>query len=378
MSEEIKKNYPSRLPLIAIRDIVIFPEVHFPLAVSRIKSVNAVDVSIKENSKYIIAVTQKKPNIEDPQENDLYKVGVLCEINQHMKLPDGTMRIILRGIERVKILKLENLENPQYFVAEVEYPLITFENNSEMMALSRHLIGLFDDYVRLTTRMSVNTNVLLEQVENPSKLCDNIAANILISISEKQELLETFDVKQRMEKLIKYLNREIEIINIEQKIQNRVKAQIEKSQKEYYLSEQMKAIQKELHQKDDFQKELDEWRKKIKAAKMPKEAEDAAEKELQRLSKMMPFSPEATVSRTYLDWLCSLPWSKETQDILDINRAREILDKEHFGLKKPKERVLEFLAVAKLTETIKGPILCFVGPPGVGKTSIARSIAHAM
>ncbi|NLH38642.1 MAG: endopeptidase La [Elusimicrobia bacterium] len=379
MSEEIKKEYPTVLPLIAVRDIVVFPDSHFPLAVSRVKSVNAVELSIKDYSNYIVAVTQKKPNIEDPQIDDIYSMGVLCEVNQHLKLPDGTMRIILSGIKRVMIKGFDDKFKNDCIVADVEYPEEeSAENNSEMTALTRHLVGIFDDYVRLTTKMSINTSVLLEQADNPSKLSDNIASNVIISLSEKQEILETLNVKERIEKLVKYINREVEIINLEQKIQNRVKSQIEKSQKEYYLSEQMKAIQKELHQKDDFAKEIEEWRKRVKAAKMPKAAEDAAEKEINRLEKMMPFSPESTVSRTYLDWMVSIPWSIETDDVLDLKKAKEILDRDHFGLKKPKERVLEFLAVAKLTEKLKGPILCFVGPPGVGKTSIARSIAEAM
>ncbi len=368
----------SILPLIAIRDIVVFPNFHFPLAVSRLKSINSVEQSLERFSKKIIAVTQKKPSIDDPSSSDLYTVGVLCDINQHMKLPDGTIRIILNGIQRVVLKEIYINEKPEYFYCEYEKVEEEISLNSEITALARHLIAVFDDYIKLTAKMSVNTQLMLDEISNPSKLCDNIAASIVLPISEKQEILETFDIKQRIEKLIKYLSREIEIINLEQKIHNRVKSQIEKSQKEYYLNEQMKAIQKELRQKDDFAKELDEWRKKIKAAKMPKEAEEACERELNRLSKMMPFSPESTVSRTYLDWMVSLPWSKETKDVIDLKKAKEILDKEHFGLIKPKERVLEYLAVTKLTNSLKGPILCFVGPPGVGKTSIARSIANAM
>ncbi|MGC9069783.1 MAG: endopeptidase La [Elusimicrobiales bacterium] len=373
-----EKNYFSRLPLIAIRDIVVFPNFHFPLAVTRLKSINAIEQSIEIFSKKIIALTQKKPTIDDPSPSDLYTVGVLCEINQHMKLPDGTMRVILNGIERVVIKDMYINKKPEYFYCDYEKAEERLYLNSELTALARHLIAVFDDYVKLTVKTSVNIQIMMDEISNPSKLCDNIAASIILPISEKQEILETFDVKERTEKLIKYLSREVEIINLEQKIHNRVKSQIEKSQKEYYLSEQMKAIQKELRQKDDFAKELDEWKKKIKAAKMPKDAEEACERELNRLSKMMPFSPESTVSRTYLDWMVSLPWAKETKDVIDLKKAKEILDKEHFGLNKPKERVLEFLAVTKLTNSLKGPILCFVGPPGVGKTSIARSIANAM
>ncbi len=373
-----EKNYFSRLPLIAIRDIVVFPNFHFPLAVTRLKSINAIEQSIEIFSKKIIALTQKKPTIDEPSPSDLYTVGVLCEINQHMKLPDGTMRVILNGIERVVIKDMYINKKPEYFYCDYEKAEERLYLNSELTALARHLIAVFDDYVKLTVKTSVNIQIMMDEISNPSKLCDNIAASIILPISEKQEILETFDVKERTEKLIKYLSREVEIINLEQKIHNRVKSQIEKSQKEYYLSEQMKAIQKELRQKDDFAKELDEWKKKIKAAKMPKDAEEACERELNRLSKMMPFSPESTVSRTYLDWMVSLPWAKETKDVIDLKKAKEILDKEHFGLNKPKERVLEFLAVTKLTNSLKGPILCFVGPPGVGKTSIARSIANAM
>lgn len=369
-------NLPEVLPVIAIRDIVVFPHMHLPLSVDRPISVKAIEKSLKDVNKYILSITQKKPHIDNPKQEDLYTVGTLSEISQSLKLPDGSMRVFISGIKRAKIKNLRVLEN--YIEADVEYLQDIGEKNSEVIALMRHLIEIFDDYVKLTTKISINSVAVLEQLDDPSKLADTIAANTVFNISERQDVLETIDIKERLEKLVRYLTREIEILSIEQKIQNRVKAQIDKSQKEYYLNEQMKAIQKELHQKDDLQREIEEWKKKIKAARMSKEAEAAAEKELQRLAKMMPFSPESTVSRTYLDWLVSLPWAVETKDIIDIAKSKKILEDEHFGLNKPKERVLEYLAVTKLTEKLKGPILCFVGPPGVGKTSIARSIAHAM
>ncbi len=377
MSKEINADFPTAVPVIAIRDIVVFPGMHLPLAVDRAKSVAAIEKAIKDNKKYVFAVTQKKSHIDDPKREDLYSVGTLSEISQSLKLPDGSMRVFIRGIRRARIQDLRLAQNA-YLESDVEYLNEVGEKNPEVIALMRHLVDIFDNYIRLAVKISINPPAMLEQLDDPFKLSDTIAANTVFNISERQEILETLDVKERLEKLITFLTREIEILDVEQKIQSRVKAQIDKSQKEYYLNEQMKAIQKELHQKDDLAREIEEWKKKIKAAKMPKEAETAAEKELSRLSKMMPFSPESTVSRNYLDWLVSLPWSVETEDVIDIEKAKSILDDEHFGLQKPKERVLEYLAVAKLTKKLRGPILCFVGPPGVGKTSIARSIAHAM
>ena len=371
------KNYPSTLPAIAVRDVVLFPHMALPLSVDRPKSVAAIETALTAG-KFMLALAQRKPSTNDPAPEDLYSYGVVSEVAQSLKMPDGTMRVFLEGRRRAKVLKLQLDKERGCLMAEVEYVDDSAEKSPEIIALMRHAVQAFEEYVKLGTRVTLDSVAMLSQLEDPSKLADTIAANSIFHIPDRQDILETRDVRERLEKIVKLLAKEIEILDIEHKLHNRVKGQIEKSQKEYYLNEQMKAIQKELHQKDDFSKELDELKKKIKAAKMPKEAEAAAEKELARLSRMAPFSPETTVSRTYLDWLVSLPWTVETKDAIDLKEARRLLEKDHFGLKKPKDRVIEYLAVCKLTRKLKGPILCFVGPPGVGKTSIARSIAAAM
>ncbi|MDA8131914.1 MAG: endopeptidase La [Elusimicrobia bacterium] len=379
MEETVKKEqtFPAALPAIAIRDVVMFPYMALPLSVDRPKSVAAIEASLAAG-KYILALAQKKPSVNDPASEDLYQYGVVSVISQSLKMPDGTMRVFLEGRRRARVSKVAQDASGTYLQAEVGYPEEDNARTPEVIALMRHAVEVFEAYVRLGTKITLDSSSMLQQIEDPAKLADTIAANSMFSLPDKQDVLETESPSERLEKLIKFLAKEVEILDIEQKIHTRVKTQIEKSQKEYYLNEQMKAIQKELHQKDDFSKEIDELKKRIKAAKMSKEAEAAAEKELARLSKMMPFSPESTVSRTYLDWLVSLPWNAETKDEIDLGKAKTILDEDHFGLKKPKERVLEYLAVCKLTEKLKGPILCFVGPPGVGKTSIARSIARSM
>ncbi|HAF94921.1 MAG: endopeptidase La [Elusimicrobia bacterium GWF2_52_66] len=369
--------YPGLIPAIAVRDVVMFPHMALPLSVDRPKSVGAVEAALKE-SKYILSLAQKKPQVNDPAPDDLYLYGVVSAVAQSLKMPDGSMRVFLEGKKRARVKSLITDKEKNCLMAEVEYVDEPVRKSPEITALMRHAVEIFETYVKLNTRITLDSVALLQQVEDPSKLADTIAANSIFNIEDRQAVLETEDPKDRLEKLIKLLAEEIEILDIEHKIHDRVKTQIDKSQKEYYLNEQLKAIQKELHQKDDFTRELDEIRKKLNAAKMPKEAEHAAEKELNRLSHMMPFSPESTVSRTYLDWLVELPWNVETKDSLDLVSAKKILDEDHFGLSKPKERVLEYLAVTTLTRKLKGPILCFVGPPGVGKTSIARSIARAM
>ena len=367
---------PVRLPLLAVRDVVVFPHMVLPLSVGRPKSIKALEAAMKDQ-KILAVVAQKQVQLEDPQPADLYSIGVLAEVVQFMKMPDGTLKVFLHGHTRLSASALDFSEENGYWTAQLSYPQETVPPTAELKAMMRHAIDVFEEHSKLARRTNAEL-ANLSQLEDPSRLADTIAANALLKTAERQLVLELVDVPQRLEKVIELLKGEIEIMTLERKIHTRVKTQIEKSQKEYYLTEQMKAIQKELKQKDDFGKEIEDLRKAVKDAKMPKEAEQAAEKEVGRLEKMMPYSPESTVSRTYLDWMVHLPWSKRTRDNLDLERAGAILDADHYGLKKAKDRILEYLAVCTLTKKLKGPILCFVGPPGVGKTSMGRSIAHSM
>jgi len=366
------------LPAIAIRDVVLFPYMPLPLSVDREKSIAAIDSALADK-KLVAALTQKKASVNDPKAKDLYDYGVVSKINQSLKMPDGTMRVFLEGVRRIKVRNIVDAADGKYFKAEFEYVPDISEDSPKMEALMRNAVDVFEEFIKLTTKVNLDAEAFLKQHRaDPSKLADTIAANATIDLSERLELLQAADVAVRLEKIITYLTKEIEILSIEQKIQNRVKGQIEQAQKEHYLNEQMKAIQKELHQNDDFSNDIAALAKRIKAAKMSKEAKEAAEKELGKLSKMMPMSPESTVSRSYIEWLTDLPWSNETKDTIDLKAAKNILNEDHFGLAKPKDRVLEYMAVCKLTKSLRGPVLCFVGPPGVGKTSIAKSIARAM
>ncbi|MBU0952634.1 MAG: endopeptidase La [Elusimicrobia bacterium] len=378
-NEKIEKKLviPAKLPLLPVRDVVVFPYMVVPLAVGRDKSIKALEVAMATD-RLVFVAAQKKANTEDPQVEDLFKVGVICEVLQMLKMADGTLKILVEGVKRGTITDSSYISERGYL--EVSFDIINEEEEGapEIEALKREALELFDQYVKLNRRLVVDISNAVRSIEDPSKLCDTITSHLMIKIGERQSILETISLKKRLEMLIEILNREIEILNIERRIQTRVKNQIEKTQKEYYLTEQMKAIQKELRQKDDFSKEVDEVRQKIKQAKMPPEALEEAEKELSRLEKMMPFSPEATVIRTYLDWLIELPWAVGTPDNYDLKRAKKILDEDHYGLDKIKDRVVEYLAVLKQVQKIKGPILCFVGPPGVGKTSIAKSVARAL
>ncbi|MBI5629366.1 MAG: endopeptidase La [Elusimicrobia bacterium] len=369
---------PQRLALLAVRDVVVFPQMVLPLSVGRAKSVKALEAAMRVPEKLLCVVAQREMQLEDPQPKDLFEMGVLTEIVQFLKMPDGTLKVFLQGLSRAKIKAIEFSQENGYWEACLEYPDEPARPTPELKALMRHAVELFEEHSKLGRRPAGDILTAIKSLDDPGQLADTVAANSLAKTPERQAILETLDVKERLEKILEYLKAEIEILALEKKIHSRVKSQIEKTQKEYYLTEQMKAIQKELRQKDDFAVEIEDLRKAVKEAAMPKTAEEAALKELGRLEKMMPYSPESTVSRTYLDWMTHLPWSKRTRDNLDLKRAEAVLDQDHYNLKKIKERILEHLAVCRLTKGLKGPILCFVGPPGVGKTSMGRSIASSM
>lgn len=379
--EEIKKttlSLPTVVPAVAIRDVVMFPGMSLPLSVDREKSIAAVELALSTPEKYILAVSQKNAEMDNPRAQDIYHFGVIAQITQNLKMPDGSMKIFLQGLVRARVHALEVNQAVGAWFANVEYVEEEDDNSPVVQALMRKVLDEFDHYARVSHRIAVEGVSFLRQINDASKLADTVASNMLVKTPQRQEILEAVHIKDRLEKILKLITSEVEILGLEEKIHSKVRAQIEKNQKEYYLNEQMKAIQKELSQKDDFQKELDAMRAKIKKNGLPPHAKEAAEKEIERLAKMAPFSPEATVSRTYLDWLLNMPWNKTTEDILDLKKAKQILDEDHFGLEKPKTRILEYLAVSKLTNGLRGPVLCFAGAPGVGKTSLAKSIARAI
>ncbi len=364
------------LPLLPLRGLTIFPHMVLHFDVGREKSVKALEQAMISD-QLIVLVTQKEAHVDFPTSDDIYSVGTISKVKQLLKLPGDTIRVLVEGISRAKI---ENIISDEDFfsVDVVEYSDEYDETNIELEALKRSVMGVFDDYVKLNAKISPETIVTISEVENTSRLADVIASNLTIKMEQKQELLAEFDVAGRLEKIYNIISKELEILEIERKIGTRVKKQIDKTQKEYYLREQMRAIQKELGEKEGQAEEIDQYREKMREFDLPKEVEEKIEKELDRLSKLSSGSPEIGIIRTYLDWILDLPWNKETMDNLNIKNARKVLDEDHYGLKKVKDRVLEYLAIRHLAKNMKGPILCLVGPPGVGKTSIAKSIARAM
>ncbi len=364
------------LPLLPLRDVVIFPYMVAPLFVGREKSIRALEEAMKKN-KEIFLVAQRDAKTNDPSEKDIYEIGTIGTIVQMLRLPDGTVKVLVEGKKRARIHNY--VPQKSYFLVEVEEVPEPDELGVETEALIRTLITSFENYVKLNKKIPSEVLVTVSSIEEAGRLSDTISSHLGFKLEDKQEILETLDSAERLEKIYEKIQAEVEILQIEKKIRSRVKKQMEKAQKEYYLTEQMRAIQKELGEKDDLKSELQEFEEKLKQKNLPEEAEEKVKKEIKKLKQMSPMSAEATVVRNYIDWLLAIPWTDEmTDDRIDIDEAHKILDEDHFGLEKPKERILEYLAVQALTSKIKGPILCFVGPPGVGKTSLAKSIARSM
>lgn len=370
-----KVNIPQELPILPLRGTVLYPDLILPIMVGRKKSVRLIDDAM-DSDRIIGIVTQKRSETEDPRESDLYTVGVAALILRMIRELDGSQRVIVQGISRIKVK--EFLQRDPYFKARVETVEETFQPGVEIEALMMNLKNLFQRAVELAPYLTAELGTMVNNVKSPPILADLIASNLNLSTHDKQAVLETIDVRERLTKVHLLLNKEVQVLELGNKIQSQVKEDMDRTQREYYLREQMKAIKKELGELDEHSTEIKELKEKIKKAKMPPEALAAAEKELDRLAKIPPASAEYTVARTYLDWLTELPWSETTEDNLDIDNAQKTLDEDHYDLEKVKKRILEYLAVRKLKADMKGPILCFVGPPGVGKTSLGRSIARTM
>lgn len=363
------------LPLLPLRDIIVFPHMVVPLFVGREKSIAALEEAMA-NEKEILLAAQKKAKTNDPSPEDIYSMGTVGLIVQLLRLPDGTVKVLVEGKRRARIRRF--LESEQFFLCEVETAEERGTSTVEIEALMRSVHSTFEAYVKLNKRIPPETLAQVQTIDDPSRLADAIVVHLAaVKLHDKQEILETVDAAKRLERLFELMNAEIEILNVEKKIRSRVKKQMEKTQKEYYLNEQMQAIQKELGERDEFKNEIQELEEKLKAKVLTKEAEARVKKELRKLKMMQPMSAEATVVRNYVDWVLSLPWEDKTEENYDIDAAEKILEEDHYGLKKIKERVLEYLAVQALVRKLKGPVLCLVGPPGVGKTSLARSIARS-
>jgi ATP-dependent Lon protease len=361
-------------PLLPLRDIVVFPNMVIPLFVGRDKSISALNEVMKKDKK-IILVTQKNSEIDDPKKTDVFLYGCEGNILQLLKLPDGTVKVLVEGSKRVKILNFK--DNDKYIVCEYSHHQDVENKDEDLIPLAMTAVRRLEKLTSINKKITTETINSIKKLSNASHIADNIASHLTATISEKQQIFETVDVKKRLNAIIKIMENETSIIGVEKRIRGRVKTQMEKTQREYYLNEQLKAIQKELGEIEDGKDETSSLNKSILKAKMPKEVEKKCMAELKKLKNMSPMSAEATVIRNYLDWMIDLPWYKKSEVDIDLKKALEVLDADHFGLEKVKERIIEFLAVQKRMEKIKGPILCLVGPPGVGKTSLGKSIARA-
>ena len=371
----LNENSPQLVPVLPLRDVVVYPHMVIPLFVGREKSIEALDAAMQDNKK-ILLLAQKNAEVDDPVQGDLYSIGTLSTILQMLKLPDGTIKVLVEGGERVIVDSL--LETNDYFSASVQYLEKTAAvDEREAEVLIRSVLNLFDQYVKLNKKVPPEILTSLSGIDDPSRLADTISAHMSLKLDEKQEILEIRDPRQRLEHIMSKIEGEIDLMHIEKRIRGRVKQQMEKSQREYYLNEQMKAIQKELGEMDEAPNEVEELQNKIEKSGMSKEAREKADSELNKLKMMSPMSAEATVVRNYIDWLVSVPWKKKSKIRRDLALAEGVLEEDHYGLEKVKERILEYLAVQQRVRRLKGPILCLVGPPGVGKTSLGRSIARA-
>ncbi len=361
-------------PVLPLRDIVVFPHMIVPLFVGREKSINALE-EVTQNEKQILLVAQKNAGDDEPSTDDIYMVGTLASVLQLLKLPDGTVKVLVEGTERVNISNY--IENDDYFEASIDLIDEDLGSSDEVEALARSAVAQFESYVRLNKKISPEVLGTVTQIDDYSKLADTIASHLAIKIADKQEILETESVSARLERVYALMESEISVLQVEKKIRSRVKRQMEKTQREYYLNEQMKAIQKELGDAEDGRDDISELEEKIESTRLSKEAKEKATAELKKLKQMSPMSAEATVVRNYLDWLLNIPWGVKGKIKKDLDEAQKILDEDHYGLEKVKDRIIEYLAVQARTNKLKGPILCLVGPPGVGKTSLGQSIARA-
>ena len=361
-------------PVLPLRDIVVFPHMIVPLFVGREKSVRALEDVMKDDKK-ILLIAQRNAADDDPSSDDIYKVGTISTVLQLLKLPDGTVKVLVEGVARARVIRFS--ENDEFFEVYADVMPEKESEEAEIEALSRSVVSQFEQYLKLNKKVSPEVLVSVNQIEEYGKLVDTIASHLALKIPEKQELLEIDVVSERMEKVISFMEGEIGVLQVEKKIRSRVKRQMEKTQREYYLNEQLKAIQKELGESEEGKDELQELEEKLAKLKLSKEAREKANNELKKLRNMSPMSAEATVVRNYLDWIVNIPWKKRSRIQKDIREAEAILEADHYGLEKVKERILEYLAVQQRTKKIKGPILCLVGPPGVGKTSLGKSIGRA-